>query len=56
MGKIYKIMEAKKIRTCNGCNRVIKRDSGCLYTFASFRGFPYKNYFHNKECLKKYGG
>lgn len=52
--KIYKINSVEKSRTCNGCNRVINSGSSCLKINSSFKGWAYRNYFHNEDCLKKY--
>ena len=50
--KIYKIKQTEKSRTCSGCNKVINKESSCIYNISSFKSWQYKNFFHNDNCLK----
>ena len=49
---IYKIKQTKKYRTCGGCNKIINKESSCIYTTSSYKGFAYKDFFHSNGCLK----
>ncbi len=47
---VYKVKTTRIVRKCEGCKEDIKKYSPCVYGTKSFKGFPFKVFYHNKEC------
>ena len=52
MLKTYEIKSVKKPKVCLGCKKVIEKGSSCIYSLLSWKGIPYKGYYHDKGCVK----
>lgn len=54
--KIYLIKRIQHPTKCSKCNDYIEKGEGCGFAVKSFRGTPYREFYHEKCISKEVGG